>query len=123
MDTAIEYNAQKVLTDSVYVKDVGNCALEAVSEVGEYYYLIIQTEDGVSNVCTFGPVVPDIIELPRVYSATIVRQGYNDEKLAKAIQTWATPKKTNFIEIKQVSVEDAMKEYRDIADYIGGSYE
>ena len=120
MDTAIAYNAQKVLTDSVYVNDVGNCALEAVTADGEYYYLIIQTEDGVSNVCTFGPVVPDIIELPKYYSATIARQGYNDVKLAKAIQTWATPKKINFIEIKQVLVEEAMKEYRNIADYIGG---
>ena len=114
MDTQIAFNRQEVLTQSAYVEDVGNCALEAVDEMGLHHYLVIKTVDGRTFKLLFGPLLPDIIELPPGYSVNYIKEDYNDTKLAKFIQGWAAPKKgPNFEEVTQIPVEEALSLYRD----------
>lgn len=118
MDTQIAYNRQEVLTQSAYVEDVGNCALEAVDEDGLNHYLVIKTVDGQTFKLMFGPLLPDIIELPPAYNITYIKDEYNDTKLAKFIQGWAAPKKgANFESVKQIPMEEALSLYRDVKSY------
>lgn len=118
MDTEISYNLQQVLTETAYVKDVGNCALEAIDEKGLSYFLVIKTVDGRTFILSFGPLIPDLIELPSSYSVSYVKQAYNDEKLAKFIQGWAAPKRgPNFLEVKQIEIDEALEIFRDVKEY------
>lgn len=118
MDTQIAFNRKEVLTKTAYVQDVGNCALEAIDERGAYYYLVIKTVDGQTFKLGFGPVVPDIIELPPGYCITYIKEEYNDSKLAKFIQGWAAPKKgPNFETVTQVDIEYALSQYREAKSY------
>ena len=114
MDSNILYNLQQTLTNSVYVEDVGNCALEAIDEQGTHHYFLTKTVMGRTFTLTFGPLVPDIEELPKSYSVTYTKKNYDDEGLAKTIQAWAAPKKgSNIVSIKQIPLEDAIMLYRD----------
>ena len=118
MDARIDYNLQQVLTETAYVEDVGNCALEAIDEDGLSYFLVIKTVDGRTFSLSFGPLIPDVIELPPAYSVEYIKRQYDDKKLAKFIQGWAAPKRgPNYQEIKQIGVQEALDLYRDVKSY------
>lgn len=118
MDTQIAFNRQEVLTQTAYVQDVGNCALEAIDDKGLHHYLVIKTVDGQTFKLMFGPLLPDIIELPPGYAIAYTKEEYNDSKLAKFIQGWAAPKKgPNFETVQQMEIEAALDLYRDAKSY------
>lgn len=117
MDSTIGYNTQSVQIDSIYVEDIGNCALEAIDEDGGFYYIAIKTVEGGTDVIQFGPVIPDMELLPKAYKASFDRMSYSDTKLKNIIQKWALGGKgINFIEINQVSLEDVIAQDRKITD-------
>ena len=115
MNTDIQFNRQSIFTNSLCVEDIGNCALEAVDNLGQYYYFVIKTIRGISYILTYGPLVPDIDILPKTYNLNYYNTSYADAKIVKAIQTWAcAPKGLNFEEITQIPVEEALVNCRDI---------
>lgn len=119
MDATIQFDREELLTKSFYVEDVGNCALEAVDHEGLYYYFLTRTVDGQTHTLMFGPLIPDIVELPKSYSVIYKKSDYDDEKLADAIQAWAAPKKglKNIEELHQIKMDEALSLFIDVKDY------
>lgn len=117
MDSDFRYNTQSVQIDSIMVEDIGNCALEATDQNGCCHYFIAVTKEGITELATFGPVVPDIILLPKSYSTHFERISYSDSKLQKAIQKWALGGKgINFEQIEQISLEEAVAQHRSVIE-------
>lgn len=123
MDSEFKYNTQIVQINSIEVEDIGNCALEAIDQLGRYYYYIIVTNEGWSKVITFGPVVPDIILLPTGYKSSYDYMSYADGKMEKMIKKWVLGGKgVNFESVRQITVEEAVGQHRRAIDplYTGG---
>ena len=119
MDSRFEYNPEQVLTSSIYVNDIGNCALEATDSLDMNHYLVIVTRAGMTHIYTWGPVVPDIITLPKNYKEAYLFESYKEDKLEKFISSWVLgPKGTDFLEIKQIEQEDALNQCRHVGDYM-----
>ena len=117
MDSEFKYNTQTVQIDSIEVEDIGNCALEAIDQLGRYFYFIIVTVDGWSKVITFGPVIPDIILLPTGYQSSYNYMSYADGKMQKMIKKWVLGGKgVNFESVKQINLEEAVAQYRKAID-------
>lgn len=121
MDSSFKYNTQTMQVDSIIVEDIGNCALEAIDQNGCFHYFISITNEGTTEIITFGPIVPDISILPKSYSTSFERIGYTDAKLQKAIQKWALGGKgTNFESIEQVSLEEAVAQHVSVVEHLIG---
>lgn len=120
MDSRLEYNPEEVLTESIYVKDIGNCALEGVDDDGLSYFLVIATRSGKSHILTWGPIVPDIIELPKkAFSESYFTENYNDDKLEKFLAKWVLGGKGyKFATVTQIETKDALEQYRNIGEYM-----
>lgn len=119
MDSEFRYNTQMMQIDSINVEDIGNCALEAIDEDNCYYYIIVRTVSGFSDVITFGPVIPDIDLLPTGYESTFNHMSYTDLKIQKLIQKWVLGGKgVNFESVKQISIEEAAAQCRNAADQL-----
>lgn len=117
MNSQFEYNAQLVLIGSIKVEDIGNCALEAIDDRGGYYYFISYTKEGISDIVTFGPVVPDIAALPKTYKSSYSRDSYTDAKMKSAISKWIIGGKgINFISVTQIKHEEAIAQCRLATD-------
>ena len=109
MDSEIKFKTQSVQVDSICVEDIGNCALEAIDQLGRYFYIIIKTDAGMTKVITFGPVMPDFIDLPNGYSSGYTYMKYSDTKLNGMLQKWALGGKgVNFETITQIPIADAV---------------
>ena len=121
MDSDIKFNRQSVFVDSLCVEDIGNCALEALDNLGQYHYIIVKTVHGQSHVLSFGPVIPDLETLPKSFTVEYYFSSYNDKKLAKALQVWAAgPQKLNFEQITQITSEEALSRLPNIdACFVG----
>lgn len=119
MDFNVKYNPQSVLVDSLYITDIGNCALEAVDDKGLYYYLVIITKAGSTHILTWGPIVPDIILVPKGYSESYGNESYKEDKLQKYIAKWVLGGKGyTFTEINQIKPEEALTQYRNLGAYM-----
>lgn len=122
MNSEFRFNTQTTQIDSIDVEDIGNCALEAIDQLGRFFYFIIVTVEGWSKVITFGPVIPDIKLLPTGYKSSYDYMSYADTKVQKMIQKWVLGGKgVNFESVKQITWEEAVEQYRRAIDplYIG----
>lgn len=85
MQAAIEYSKITTSTEVLDVDDVGNVCICASTDIGDESYLIIRTCLGISYVFTYGPINPDIQELPSFISCTLNKFPYNEKILLKTI--------------------------------------
>lgn len=120
MNSNFQYNSQTTLVSSIEITDICNCALEAIDQLGNYHYLIIITNEGETTVITFGPVIPDLPDLPNGYTSSYnYYKGYTDSKIQQLIRKWVLGgKKTNFETINQIEVADAISQCRLATDPI-----
>lgn len=86
MQAAIEYSKITTSTAVLDVDDVGNVNIKASTDIGDESYLIIRTNLGISYVFTYGPINPDIQELPGFVSCTLNKFPYNEKLLLKTIE-------------------------------------
>lgn len=115
MDSNIKFNRQSVYVDSLCVEDIGNCALEALDNLGQYHYIIVKTVQGQSHILSFGPVIPDLDELPKSFKVEYYYTPYNDKKLAKSIQVWAMgQQRINYEQITQIDRDEALSQLPNI---------
>ena len=115
MNSNIKFNRQSTYVDSLCVEDIGNCALEALDNLGQCHYIIVKTVQGQSYILSFGPVIPDLDELPKTFKVEYYYTQYNDKKLAKSLQTWAAGQKSiNFEQINQISMDEALSQLPNI---------
>ena len=55
-----EYFKKTSFEDSIEIADTGNCCIQAFTDAGEEYILMIQTDIGYTIVKKFGPYLADI---------------------------------------------------------------
>ena len=58
------YSYVRTQTEEIDIPDIGNFAIEAVSDKAYTYYLVIKTYDGYSQIMEYGPSMPDFDTFP-----------------------------------------------------------
>ena len=107
-----EYLQRVVVDGQLDVENIGDCVLQANSDLGEEYYLIIKTSLGDTEMMEYGPYVPDLNILPPNYQIKYSRFDYNQSKIERLIDKFLNdPKKmitqakvTTFAEVREFLV-------------------
>lgn len=101
-----DYLERVVVEGQLEVEDIGQCAIQANSDLGEEYYLIIKTELGWTEILDYGPFVPDIELLPYNYTIKYSRIEYNQSKIERAIDKFLNDPKRCITQAKVVCIEE-----------------
>ena len=112
------YYYDTIAMASIDVEGIGNCAIEAHTDLGEFYYLLIRTNLGTSTIVTYGPIVPDIDLLPKVVNCRFERIEFKDTKLVTIINKFLTNPYYKIRSAIELDYEEAVKNCRDIIDYV-----
>ena len=114
----IEYNKDIVALNFIDIQDIGNCCLECISADEMYFYIINKTSLGVCTMFTCGPIIPDVSLIPSGFAIIINKIEYNTKLILKELSLYINNKNKKIVEVNEISVEQAVKEFRDIGKYI-----
>lgn len=113
-----DYMIKTVAGDSIDILDIGNCALQINNDRKEFWYLVIKTELGWTEVFEFGPVDPDIDKLPTYCAMAYKRFEYRQSKIEDIIFNAINNASRNVTQVIEVSVDDAKSGMRNLVKYI-----
>lgn len=103
------------------VDDIGNCAIEANNDEGNYYYMVIETNLGFTKMFEYGPVQPDFNEMCKSVTCTFDRIEFNEKKISKRIYSFLNAPGKNITQAQIVDKEYALDGCKDIIEYVRNS--
>lgn len=114
----VEFNNQWTPQSAIEVNEPSNCAIECINLDGEYFYIFTKTTYGTITLVFFGPVIPDIQQLPDGYSTQLKRMEYKPDKVLKEIQSYMNDKKRKISEASEVDPTTVFDYFINLKDYI-----
>lgn len=106
-----DYDSTQVFSESIDIEDIGNCALELIDSLGNYYYLIIITKLGFSSILEQGPIIPDLPLLPKSMRCIITTCEFKRGRIIKIIETFLKNRnddKNATKSVVEISIDDAL---------------
>ena len=100
------------------VEDIGNCVIEAGDDIGQLYYLKIDTNLGWCRIFEYGPCTPDFQELPKSVICHFDREEYNELKLNNRIKMFLNAPKRNITQARTIDDEELFDSVKDIIEYM-----
>ena len=113
-----EYFFTRTAVGELEVPDVGNCVIEAGDDIGQLYYLKIDTKLGWSRIFEYGPCTPDFAELPKSVICHFDREEFNEIKLTNRIKMFLNAPKRNITQAQLVDTNYALDGCKDIIEYM-----
>ena len=107
-----EYQQVTKCEAQIDIDDIGNCCLISRNVLGEESYLYILTQIGLTQVITYGPIVPDFDQLPANVSYKYQRFDYNDRKVEGIIEKFVST--AEYVEC--VNIEDIRQNIKPMLD-------
>lgn len=101
-----DYLERVVVEGQLDVDNIGDCVIQANTDLGEEYYLIVKTELGWTEILDYGPVTPDLELLPINYNIKYSRIEYNQSKIERIIDKFLNDAKRCITQAKVVELED-----------------
>ena len=118
MTRDFEYFTKVVVNASISIEDIGNCAIRANNDLGSFWFLIIQTELGFSEIFEYGPFIFNVEELPKSCNWFYKRISYSENALSKIIDKFLNDGYRCITQAEEISMEEAKENCRNLADYI-----
>lgn len=112
----IDYFLETIVNGSLEVENISNCAIEANDDIGNFYYLIIRTKMGISNVLEFGPVSE--YDSPSTAYQKFKRAEINEGKLKKIVSDFLNNELRKITQAKEISFEEAYEKYPSMLEYL-----
>lgn len=113
-----EYFFTRMATGELEVEDLGNCIIEAGDDLGQLYFLKIDTNLGWSRIFEYGPCTPDFQELPKSVICTFDREEFNEIKLSNRIKQFLNVPKRNITQARTIDDETLFDSVKDIIEYM-----
>lgn len=101
-----EYLQRVIVDGTLEVDDIGHCVIQGNNDIGEFYYLIILTSLGWTEILEYGPCVPDFDLLQANYNIKYSRIEYNQGKIERAIDKFLNEPKRVITQAKVVELGD-----------------
>ena len=105
-----EYLQRVVIDGTLEVDNIGDCVIQGNNDSGEFFYLIIKTELGWTEILDYGPCVPDLELLASSYTIKYQRIEYNQGKLERIIDKFLNDPKRMITQAKTVFLEDIVED-------------
>jgi hypothetical protein len=98
MTKDFNYFYTQVINATINVDDIGNVCLLARNDLGEEYYLIINTYLGETKILNYGPAQPDLQTLPANIFMSYCKFDYNENKICKIIDKFINSNLITYVE-------------------------
>lgn len=121
MKLNFEYFYSRSATGDLEVEDIGNCSIEANDDIGNFYYLLIETNMGFTKIFEYGPIQPDFDVLPKTVNCTFNRIEYNEKKIQKQIYSFLNTPIRNITQAQLIEKEELLSNCKDIIEYMRDS--
>ena len=118
MSRCFEYFFTRTAVGELDVDDIGNCVIEAGDDIGQLYYLKIDTKLGWSRIFEYGPCTPDFSELPKSVICNFDREEFNEIKLYNRIKLFLNAPKRNITQARLIEDEELFDSVIDIIEYM-----
>ena len=113
-----EYFFTRTAVGELEVEDLGDCVIEAGDDLGQLYFLKIETNLGWSKIFEYGPCTPDFYELPKSVICTFDREEFNELKLSNRVKQFLNAPKRNITSAKLITNEELFDSVKDIIEYM-----
>lgn len=101
-----EYLQRVIVDGTLEVENIGECVLQGNNDVGEFFYLIILTHLGWTEILEYGPCVPDFDILQAAYNIKYTRKEYNEGFIERTIDKFLNNPKYMITQASVVQLED-----------------
>lgn len=112
-----EYFTVKTVMADIEIDAIGNCAIEANNDNGEFYYLVIRTNDGSSQVFEYGPTA-HIGILEKSVNCSFQRINYSESKIQKIIKGFLNDPYRNITQARELDIKEALEQCDDMLIYM-----
>lgn len=112
----IDYFLETVVNGSLEIEDYANCAVEANDDIGNFYYIIVKTDLGISNILEFGPI--NKYEKPGTAYTKYKMTETNEKKIKTAISELLNNSFRKITQAKEISIEEALDKIPDYRKYL-----
>jgi len=113
-----EYLIKIKKEDSIDIENVGNCAIDVFNDMGFEWILLISTDEGITEILEYGPIVPDIEKLPNSVSYTYDRINYSQSKISTRIDKFLNAGYRMITQASEISKEEAKEKMRNLVSYV-----
>lgn len=116
-----EYAYSTTANGQVDIEDYGNCAIEANNLDGQFWYLIIDTKLGWTQIMEYGPIDPKGVGLEDSCVCLYDKVEFNGKKIARRVDMFLNKGRNGFSPIEQareISKESALSQCKSIIDYM-----
>lgn len=106
-----QYFYELVPQKLIEIDDIANVCLEGQDSSGNFCYLLISCKNGFVHMLNYGPDNIDFKQSPPNVYCSYSRMDFNEKKLIKIIDSFINKE---FVEVKQISVDEALKNIRNM---------
>lgn len=106
----IDYCFETQPLGNLEIEDIGNCYIEANTDLNEQFYFAARTRYGLTKICVFGPIDSANQELQTSYSCKTRKLDFNIAKIKKEIDTLLNNNPKFEITQAKIISEDEFKE-------------
>lgn len=113
-----EFNGEWLPQNIVDIDNTGNFALEAQNDLGMFWFLIVRTLLGNSEILSFGPIDIDSDKPLDSYECSYNNDEYNERKLNKTIRLWLNDRVKHLIDARPIEISEALSHMPDMHTFM-----
>ena len=114
MKQDFDYAYDYVATAQLQLDSIGNTCIKAVNDIGDTWYLIVDTQLGVTNLTMFGPVYLEGTQLQKKFSFYKETFDYNENKICKQIEKLLNDEKKFVSQATEIDRDEAISRLKEI---------
>ena len=112
-----DYFTVQTVMANIDIDDIGNCAIEANNDNGEFWYLIIRTTLGSTQVFEYGPTIHTGL-MEKTVNCSFKRIEFTEAKVIKRIKEFLNNPYKNITQAKEMTIEEALEQCDDMLIYM-----
>ena len=101
-----EYSQQLLFTADIEIEDTGNVCLKGIDQTLSEYYLVIKTDDGITQVVEYGPRYIDLQISPNKVWYEYQKFEYSDRKINAIIDKFLNNSRYDIFQAEEISLDE-----------------
>ena len=118
MATSFNYFYTTQSMGELQIDNIGQCAIQANNDSGEFWYLVVKTRLGSSRVFSYGPLAKGVDFLHKSTKMSFKRIEYDEGKIEKEIKGFLNNPFADITQAMEISPEEALAECKSFIEYM-----
>ncbi len=112
------YFYETLVNADIEIDDIGNCAIQAYTDMGTSYILLIRSNLGLSTIFTYGPLIEGADILPKIVNCKFERISYKENKLRDVIDKFLNNPYVKITSAIELDYNEALNKCVSITEYL-----